>query len=147
MERRTLLMGLSLFSFAMAAHAAAQSLPGSLQSLSNPLLGKLTSSLGVTQDQAEGGVGSILTLAQEKLAKGDFDKIAALIPGASGYLEKAKTLGAVTGPLLNGAGLNGAMGKLGIDAATAAKFIPQVTKFVSKAGGSKLGGLLANALK
>jgi hypothetical protein len=147
MERRTLLIGLSLLSLVMTANAAAQTLPGSLQSMANPLLGKLTSSLGVTQDQAEGGVGSILTLAQEKLAKGDFDKIAALIPGASGYLEKAKSLGAVTGPLLNGAGLNGALGKLGIDAATAAKFIPQVTKFVSKAGGSKLGGLLTNALK
>lgn len=147
MERRTLLIGLSLFSLVMARNAAAQSLPGSLQTLANPLMSKLTKSLGVTQDQAEGGVGSILALAQEKLAKGDFDKIAALIPGASGYLEKAKSLGAVAGPLLNGAGLNGALAKLGINAATAAKFIPQVTKFVSKTGGSQLGGLLANALK
>src|SRR5690349_2714537 len=147
MVRRTLLIGLSLLSLVVAGNAAAQSLPGSLQSMANPLMSKLTSSLGVTQDQAEGGVGSILTLAQEKLAKGDFDKVAALIPGASGYLEKAKSLGAVAGPLLNGAGLNGALGKLGIDAATAAKFVPQVTKFVSKAGGSRLGGLLTNALK
>ena len=147
MVRRTLLIGLSLLSLAIAGNAAAQSLPGSLLSMANPLMSKLTSSLGVTQDQAEGGVGSILTLAHEKLAKGDFDKIAALIPGASGYLEKAKSLGAVAGPLLNGAGLNGALAKLGIDAATAAKFIPQVTRFVSKAGGSKLGGLLTNALK
>jgi len=147
MVRRTLLIGLSLLSLVVTGNAAAQSLPGSLQSMANPLMSKLTSSLGVTQDQAEGGVGSILTLAQEKLAKGDFDKVAALIPGASGYLEKAKSLGAVAGPLLNGAGLNGALGKLGIDAATAAKFVPQVTKFVSKAGGSRLGGLLTNALK
>ena len=144
MARRALLIGLFLL---YAGNAAAQSLPSSLQSLSNPLMGTLTKTLGVSQDQAEGGVGSILTLAQEKLAKGDFDKIAALIPGASGYLQKAKSLGAVAGPLLNGAGLNGALGKLGIDAATAAKFVPTVTKFVSKAGGSKLGGLLTNALK
>ena len=73
MARRTLLIGLTLFSLAMAANAAAQSLPGSLQTLANPLIGKLTGSLGLSQDQAEGGVGSILTLAQEKLAKGDFD--------------------------------------------------------------------------
>ena len=144
MERRALVIGLFLL---YAGNAASQTLPGSLQSLSNPLMGTLTKSLGVTQDQAEGGVGSILTLAQEKLAKGDFDKIAALIPGASGYLQKAKSLGAVAGPLVNGAGLNGALGKLGMDAATAAKFIPTVTKFVSKAGGSKLGGLLTTALK
>jgi hypothetical protein len=144
MARRALLIGLFLL---YAGNTAAQTLPSSLQSLSNPLMGTLTKTLGVSQDQAEGGVGSILTLAQEKLAKGDFDKIAALIPGASGYLQKAKSLGAVAGPLLNGAGLNGALGKLGIDAATAAKFVPTVTKFVSKAGGSKLGGLLTNALK
>jgi hypothetical protein len=147
MERRTLLAGLPLLALLIAGNAAAQTLPGSLKSLANPLMSTLTSSLGVTQTQAEGGVGSILTLAQEKLAKGDFDKIAALIPGAGGYLEKAKTLGAVAGPLVNGAGLNVALGKLGIDAATAAKFIPTVTQFVSKAGGSKLGGLLASALK
>jgi hypothetical protein len=147
MERRALLIGLPLLSLAFSGNAAAQTLPGSLKSLSSPLLGTLTSSLGVTQDQAEGGVGSILTLAKEKLAKGDFDKVAALIPGASGYVEKAKSLGAVAGPLVNGAGLNGALGKLGIDAATAAKFIPTVTRFVSKAGGSKLGGLLTSALK
>jgi uncharacterized protein VcgC/VcgE DUF2780 len=147
MERRTLLIGLSLLPLLVAGNAAAQTLPSSLKSLASPLMSTLTGSLGVTQDQAEGGVGSILTLAKEKLAKGDFDKVAALIPGASGYLEKAKSLGAVAGPLLNGAGLNGALGKLGIDAATAAKFIPTVTKFVSKAGGSKLGGLLAAALK
>jgi hypothetical protein len=147
MGRRILLIGLSLVSLMLAGTASSQTLSSSLDALSNPLMGKLTKSLGVTQDQAEGGVGSILTLAQEKLAKGDFDKIAALIPGASGYLDKAKSLGAVAGPLLNGTGLNGALGKLGIDAATAAKFIPTVTKFVSKAGGSKLGGLLTNALK
>jgi hypothetical protein len=147
MERRALLICLSFVSLAFAGNAAAQTLPGSLQTLSNPLMSKLTSSLGVTQQQAEGGVGSILTLAQEKLAKGDFDKVASLIPGASGYLEKARSLGAVTGPLLNGAGLTGALGKLGIDAPTAARFVPTVTKFVSKAGGSKLGGLLTNALK
>jgi len=147
MERRTLLIALSFLSLTIAGNAAAQTLPGSLKSLSNPLMSTLTNSLGVSQDQAEGGVGSILTLAKEKLAKGDFDKIAGLIPGASGYLDKAKSLGAVAGPLVNGAGLNGALGKLGIDAATAAKFVPTVTKFVSKAGGSKLGGLLSSALK
>ncbi|HEU5134876.1 MAG TPA: DUF2780 domain-containing protein [Steroidobacteraceae bacterium] len=147
MERRTLITVLSLLWLAFAENAAAQSLPSSLPSLSNPLMSTLMKSLGVTQNQAEGGVGSILTLAKEKLAKGDFDKIAAVIPGASKYLEKAKSLGAVAGPLVNAAGLNGALAKLGIDAATAAKFIPAVTSFVGKAGGSRLGALLGSALK
>ncbi len=55
--------------------AGAQSLDG-LKSISAPLVGTLKSALGVTDSQAEGGVGAMLSLAQERLAKGDFDKIA-----------------------------------------------------------------------
>src|SRR5262245_1047906 len=78
----------------------------STKSMTDPLIGGLTSSLGVTENQAVGGVGSVLTLAQEKLAAGEFDKIAGLIPGSSKYLDMAKSLGAVTGPIGNVAGLN-----------------------------------------
>lgn len=145
MERRTLLIALSLLSLALAENAAAQ-LP-SMSSLSNPLLGQLTKSLGVTSDQAEGGVGSMLTLAQEKLVAGDFDMIAAVIPGASKYMEKAKSLGAVAGPIGNALGLQSSLGKLGINPATAAKFVPQVTQYVGKVGGKDVGALLSNALK
>ena len=65
--------------------------------MADPLIGGLTSSLGVTENQAMGGVGSVLTLAQEKLAKGEFDQVAKVIPGSSKYLDMAKSLGAVTG--------------------------------------------------
>jgi hypothetical protein len=68
--------------------------------------GLLSGQLGMLSDQAEGGVGSMLTLASEKSAAGDCDKITALIPGASGYMDKAKSLGTVTGPLGDLAGLN-----------------------------------------
>jgi len=114
---------------------------------SGSLTGMLTSMLGVTQKQAEGGVGSILKLAQEKLVKGDFDQVAALIPGASKYLATAKKLGAYSSQIGNLAGLNSALGKLGIPPETAAKFVPAVTDFVGKAGGSDLGGKLAAVLK
>jgi hypothetical protein len=110
------------------------------------LVSSLTSTLGLTEEQAQGGVGSILTLAQEKLVKGDFDKIAAVIPGAQKYLDVAKSLGAVTGPLTNLAGLNGALGKLGISPDKAAKLVPAVTDFVGKAGGPEVGQLLSGAL-
>jgi len=50
------------------------------------------------------------------------------VPGASGYLENAKKLGAVTGPLNNLPGLNGALGKLGMRPDTVAKFTPTVTQ-------------------
>jgi len=98
MKRRTLLTVLA--ALPLVVHAQVPLKTDSLTSaLKNPLMGALTSQLGVTEDQAKGGIGSYLTLLQEKLAKGDFDKIASLVPGASGYLETAKKLGAVTGPL------------------------------------------------
>jgi hypothetical protein len=113
---------------------------------SSQLTGLLTKQLGVTQSQAEGGVGSMLKLAQEKLSAGDFDMVAKAVPGAQKYLDKAKSLGAYTGSLGNMAGLNGALSKLGIPPETAAKFVPAVTNFVGKAGGSKVGNLLKSAM-
>lgn len=72
--------------------------------------------------------------------------MAAAIPGASKYLEQAKSLGAVTGPLKDVAGLNGALGKLGIDERTASKFLSSVPYVVSKMGGGEAGKLLGSVL-
>jgi Protein of unknown function VcgC/VcgE (DUF2780) len=141
-RRHTLLMlaGLPLV-------ANAQSLSNLASSLKDPLLGMLTSQLGVTDNQAKGGVGSLLTLAKEKLPAADFTKVANVVPGASKYMDMAKTLGAVVGPLKNVAGLNGALGKLGMSTETIAKFVPAVTNFMGKTGGSTVTNLLATVLK
>lgn len=149
MHRRILISGLLLATLTLASCSSTSSVPSSSSlgaSSSSALMGMLTSSLGVTPDQAAGGVGSMLKLAQEKLVKGDFDQIAAVIPGAQGYLDKAKALGAFSGNIGNLAGLNSSLGKLGISPETATKMIPAVTDFVSKAGGSDLGSKLAGAL-
>jgi len=127
--------------------AGAQSLDSIKSLMNDPLVGGLKSTLGITDAQAEGGLGSILTLAQEKLAKGDFDKIASVVPGSQKYLDAAKKLGAVTGPLTNGAGLNSAFTKLGIAPDKAAKFTPTVLDAVGTVGGDSVKSLLADALK
>lgn len=103
--------------------------------------------LGLSKDQLQGGLGSVLKLAQEKLQKGDFDKLAGAIPGASGYLDKAKSLGAVNGPLKDLSGLNGALGKLGIKPDTASKFLSELPGIVSKTAGEDAGKLLGSVLK
>ena len=103
--------------------------------------------LGLSKDQLQGGLGSVLKLAQEKLQKGDFDKLAGAIPGASGYMDKAKSLGAVKGPLKDVGGLNAALGKLGISQGTASKFLSELPGLVSKTGGEDAGKLLSSVLK
>ena len=156
MQRRKLLIatGITLLSLSGAATAtdplSTDALKSTATSAMNAASGSLTSmlasKLGVTQNQAEGGVGSILKLAQEKLSAGDFDQVAKAIPGASKYLDKAKSLGAYAGSLQNLGGLKGAFTKLGISPETTDKFIPLVTNYVGKIGGSKTGALLKSAL-
>jgi len=141
MLRRTLFAaGLALVAFAGLVR------PSTSHAALDPFKA-LSSTLGLSKNQLQGGLGSMLTLAQEKLEKGDFDKVAAAIPGASKYLDKAKALGAVSGPLKNLAGLKGALGKLGINEETAAKFLSSVPEIVSKTGGSDVGKLLSSVLK
>ena len=143
MNRRHAL--LLLASLPLAANA--QTLSGLASSMKDPLMGMLTAQLGVTENQAKGGVGSLLSLAKEKLPATDFTKVANVVPGYAKYMELAKTLGAVAGPLKNVAGLNGALGKLGMSTDTIAKFVPMVTNFMGKAGGSTVTKLLATVLK
>jgi Protein of unknown function VcgC/VcgE (DUF2780) len=140
MRRRTFTIGLATLPLALSGCA-------SMESAADPLITGLTSSLGVTENQAMGGTGSILTLAQEKLAKGEFDQVASVIPGSKKYLDMAKSLGAVTAPLGNRSGLNSALTRLGISPTTSAKFVPAVTDFVGKAGGPDVANLLSSALQ
>jgi hypothetical protein len=145
MNRRLFL--LVTVSIPLAASAQAPSLGSLTSGLKDPLLKLVTNQLGVTEDQAKGGVGAYLTLAQEKLAKGDFDRVAALVPGASKYMESARKLGAVTGPLKNVAGLNSSLAKLGMKSETASKFAPTVTNYLGTAGGQSVKEMLAGVLK
>jgi hypothetical protein len=145
MNRRSVLLGLAAAPW--LARAQTPSLDSVTSAMSDPLLKSLTGQLGITEDQAKGGVGSYLTLLQEKLAKGDFDKIAGYVPGAAKYMDAAKSLGAVTGPLQNLAGLSGALGKLGISPEVASQFVPMLTNYLGKMGGSSVQQLLGGVLK
>jgi hypothetical protein len=72
----------------------------------------LTKQLGVSENQANGGVGSMLQLAQEKLTSGEFDSITKVIPSSQKYPDSAKqVLGG--GKVGNASGLQSAFSKLG----------------------------------
>jgi len=127
--------------------ALPSSVDDALKTQAPSLTGLLTSQLGVTDKQATGGVGSILTLAKEKLAAGDFAKVTKAIPGADRYVQQAKTLGAVRGKVGGMSGLNSALGRLGLSPDAAAQFTPTVVNFVGKVGGDKTKALLSSALQ
>ncbi len=131
-----------------SATSAASSAASSVASLaSDPLVSSLTSGLGLNATQAVGGAGALLGLAQENLAKADWDKIASAVPGAGPLISQAKSLGGITGKFGSLAGLAPAFSKMGLSADQAASLTPAVTDYVSKAAGPEVGSLLGGAIK
>jgi len=113
---------------------------------SNPLISSLTSGLGLNATQAVGGAGALLGLAQTNLASGDWSKIAAAIPQASGLISEAKTLGGIS-KFTDLAGLSSAFTKMGLSTDQVKGVSSSLTDFVSKAAGPEVGTALAGAIK
>lgn len=115
--------------------------------LADPLVSALTSQLGVTANQAAGGVGSMLTLGKEKLSGLDFTTLTKMIPGSETYMKTAKDLGAVTAPIGNTTGLQSAFSRLGMGSDMVGKFSGVLSDYVGKTGGEPAKQLLAAFLK
>jgi hypothetical protein len=122
----------------------------------NELIGQLVSQLGVREDQAKGGAGLLLKLAQGKLG-GDFGKVAQAIPDAQDLISAApaaggasKLLGGLSGALGGKAGdlasLAAAFGQLKLDPSMIGKFVPVILSFVQSKGGQEVVTLLAGVL-
>jgi uncharacterized protein VcgC/VcgE DUF2780 len=108
----------------------------------NALTDQLTSRLGLTPAQASAGVGTVLAYAQTKLSPTDFEKVATAVPGSANYIQSAKDAGAVSAdaPITDSAGLNSALGKLGITPEVASQLVPAVTDYISQTAGPEVGG-------
>ena len=128
------------------------------------LVNLLMSNIGIDQKQAEGGLGTILNFAKDKLSEGDFSKVSSLIDGASGLMNDApaeekssglggmfgsvtSALGVDTGNLAGLASLAGKLDSLGIDMETAKKFLPIISNFLESKGGDSVKGVFSNLIK
>ncbi len=125
--------------------ASSNAVKGAADALGGSLPGLLQSQLGLSEDQAAGGLGSMLSLANEKLSASEYDKLAGMIPGAEQYLETAKSLGALSEPLKNMSDLTNALSSLGISPDVISKFVPMVTGYLGKSGGAEVQNLLTKA--
>ena len=125
------------------------------------LVSLLTSQLGVTETQAEGGAGARFSYAKDKLGASDFAKVAEAVPGMAGFLGAAPKSEGASGALSgassllgkakdSGAGimsLAGQFAQLGLGGDMIGKFVPIVVSYVKSSGGDAVAGLLAGALK
>lgn len=123
------------------AMSAADALSG------DALVGDLTSGVGIDAGQAAGGLGSILSLAQNKLPNADYDSLTKVLPSSEKYIEMAKDAGLLTTPITDVGRLNSAMTQLGISPAQASDLYSTVGDYVSKVGGESLGNSLTALLQ
>jgi hypothetical protein len=124
------------------------------------LIRKLTKDLGVSRDQARGGLVALLRTGQQNMSRPDFEQFVADIPGADKLLRNApaqstlSSLAGGLGSLLGGrsgagrwAGLAASFSELGIDLDTAKRFGPIVIEYVRQHGGENMVGKIRDALK
>jgi len=102
----------------------------------------LGSQLGISGDQAAGGLGGLFELARNQLSAGDFDTIAESIPGIDGYIEQAEALGLLESPIENVEALKAGLGRIGLDSATVDQFLPAAIDALGKLGGADVSQLL-----
>jgi hypothetical protein len=77
----------------------------------------------------------------------DFTTLTALIPGADTFMQAANSLGAVTGPVGDRAGLTAAFSRLGMGPDMVPKFTQMLSDFVGKGGGQPASNLLMQAVQ
>lgn len=125
------------------------------------LIRKITKDLGVSRDQARGGVVALLRAGQQNLSPTDFRAFVADVPGADKLLKNAPPPSALSslaggiGSLFGGrqsaagrwAGLAASFAELGVDIDTAKKFGPIVIEHVRQHGGEDLVDKIRVALK
>ena len=129
------------------------------------LIGTLKSQLGVSDEQAKGGLGALLRVAREKLGQADFAKIEQQVPDAGQMADAAPQAegggglsgmlgglaGALGGDAAGGlgklAGLAAIFSKLGLSPAMIGKFVQTVLGSLQGKGGADAKNALSSILK
>jgi hypothetical protein len=123
------------------------------------LIGLLTSQLGVSQEQAQGGAGTIFKMAKDGLSEQDYTSLAGNIPGLENMIsaspepeEDSGLLGSISS-LFGGsekldkmAALKSSFQKLGLSGDMVGQFLPIIYDYVKEKCGEKLMGSLKEAL-
>ncbi|AMK75692.1 MULTISPECIES: DUF2780 domain-containing protein [Methylomonas] len=124
------------------------------------LINILVGQLGISPQQALGGVGSIFSAAQQRMSPGDFSQLSTTVPDMDRYLSSVpqQVAGAGSQSLLGAAGglmggqlgnlanLAGSFQSLGMNPSMVSQFVPVVLQYVQDQSGAGAMSLLQHAL-
>lgn len=111
------------------------------------LIEHLVSTIGLTQQQAEGAVGAVGRLAQGKLSSELFSELGRLVPGLSAMIGAAPKPSGMASMLGEKAGLASVLSQLGIDLGKAGPIVQLVTTFIQSQGSAGLQAALAKMVR
>ena len=90
--------------------------------------------LGLSEYQVRGGIGVLLTFAQERLPKSQFDQLAKRLPSIDVLLEETHLRGIVSTPMDDKDDYEAVLAKLGIPTAKASQFASVVQEYLGTVG-------------
>jgi len=144
-----------------AVYGAAGSIAGAVgQANQLGLIDILVGQLGISPQQALGGVGSIFSVAQQRMNPGDFSQLSNALPDMDRYLSSvpqqvstsgSQSLLGAAGGLMGGqlgslANLAGSFQSLGMNPSMVSQFVPVVLQYVQNQSGAGAMSLLQHAL-
>lgn len=113
---------------------------GSKEIKTPPITNQVARDLGITNDQAEAGLGAMMMLLRNKLSSDDFSVLNKSFPGGGNNLiNKATRFGVIPGTLGTTTDLINALSKLGMSYMTAAEFVPTVLRITGSLDGNTYG--------
>jgi hypothetical protein len=116
------------------------------------LMNILMGQLGINQQQALGGAGSLFLVAQQRMQPAEFSRLSAAVPEMDRYLAAAPRLNNNNGYQQQGAigglmSVAGSFQQLGMGPDMMARFIPVLLQHVQQQGGQATMLPLQNALR
>jgi hypothetical protein len=102
--------------------------------------------LGMSPSQATGSLGSLVSLASNRLAPADFAKFSSYLPNADKYLKAAEGAGLLKSPVKDVAGLNNNFAALGVEPNVARGFLGEMSKYFTAKGGEPARSLFTTAI-
>lgn len=131
---------LAALGLSSCASLPAMNLPDALTSL-------VAKQHGIGPSQGKAALGSILNYAKAKMPAEDFSTLSNSLPVLDTYLKEATDVKAVTGPIVDQAGLESAFAKV----ALGPKMVPRITKtmsdFMGNSGGETVRNFFGSLMK
>lgn len=110
----------------------------------DPAVTALAEKVGVSANQAVGGLGAILSMAKNKVSADDFSKLTSGIPSAQKFIDEAGKMGVDVGSIKDAIQLKDSFTKLGMSEQAVSAFGPAAINYVRSVGGEGAASVLSD---